>query len=294
MKVLRKDRILNQNLTRYAQTERNVLSIMNHPFIVGLKFAFQTETKLYLIMDYCPGGDLGKLITAKRRLSEDVARIYAAEVLLALEALHQNLIIFRDLKPDNVVLDEDGHAMLTDFGLSKEGVRNNISRSFCGSVAYLAPEMLLRSGHNRTVDWYLFGVLIYEMIVGLPPYFSPKRDELFENIQKAPLRLPKSMSEEAKHLVKMLLCRNPAQRLGAKNDADEIKQHPWFAGLNWNDVMERKLKPPAPLLKKNLTSTLNFAFEDKKVSKETDPKNYIENWSFYTRNGGDIKKPSVN
>lgn len=121
-------------------------------------------------------GDLGKILSRENKLPENVARLYAAEVLLALEDLHKHDIIFRDLKPDNVVIDEEGHALLTDFGLSKEGVANNmICQSFCGSVAYLAPEMLKKSGHSKSVDWYLFGVLIYEMLVGMPPYFSKDR-----------------------------------------------------------------------------------------------------------------------
>jgi len=117
------------------------------------------------------------MLQRERKFTEDRARIYAAEILLALEDLHKRDIIYRDLKPDNVVLDFDGHAQLTDFGLSKEGVEevSKGAKSFCGSVAYLAPEMLRRAGHGKSVDWYLFGVLLYEMVVGCPPYFSPKK-----------------------------------------------------------------------------------------------------------------------
>jgi serine/threonine protein kinase len=126
-----------------------------------------------LILEYCPGGDLGKVLEQEKRFDEARARIYLAEILLALEDLHKRDIIFRDLKPDNVVLDAQGHALLTDFGLSKEGVLDNqAANSFCGSVAYLAPEMLKRSGHGKSVDWYLLGVLLYEMLVGIPPYYS--------------------------------------------------------------------------------------------------------------------------
>ena len=113
--------------------------------------------------------------------------------------------------------------MLTDFGLSKQGVKNNISRSFCGSLAYLAPEMLYRVGHSRMVDWYLLGVLMYELIIGITPYYSSNKEQLFQNIKTGPLMLPKSVSDEAKSLLKQLLCRNPAKRLGANNDASDIK-----------------------------------------------------------------------
>lgn len=177
MKVLNKSKIWGQNLIRYAKTERDVLSNTSHNFIVSLIFAFQTNSKLFLILEFCPGGDLGFLIQKQGKLNEDRARMYLCEVLLAIEDLHRRDIIFRDLKPDNVVLDNEGHAKLTDFGLSKEGVleMNNGAKSFCGSVAYLSPEMLRKTGHGKSVDWYLLGVLLYEMLVGKTPYFSENK-----------------------------------------------------------------------------------------------------------------------
>ncbi len=129
-----------------------------------------------MVMDYCPNGDLKKLLNHYKKLSEEQARTYIGEVALALEALHNENIVFRDLKPENVVLDDNGHAMLTDFGLSKQGVKDNISKSFCVSLAYLAPEMLFRIGHSRMVDWYLLGVLLYELVIGVTPYYSNNRE----------------------------------------------------------------------------------------------------------------------
>ena len=161
-------------------------------------------------MDYAPGGDMGMALANQRRFTVEVARIYAAEIVLALEYLHKQDIIFRDLKPDNVVFDSDGHAMLTDFGLSKTGVgQQDMSQSFCGSVAYLAPEMLRRTGHTRTIDWYLLGVLIYEMLVGVPPYFNTSKTKLFENIQQGPLKIPHTMPHDARQIILLLLNRNP-------------------------------------------------------------------------------------
>lgn len=173
MKVLQKEKILGNNYIKYALTERNVLSYTQHPFIVQLNYAFQTKSKLYLILEYCPGGDIGKLLIKEGKFSEELSRIYIAELILAIQYLHKREIIFRDMKPDNVVIDSDGHCKLTDFGLSKEGIDDNFSaRSFCGSLAYLAPEMLERKGHGKSVDWYLIGVLLYEMLVGKTPYYS--------------------------------------------------------------------------------------------------------------------------
>ncbi len=137
---------------------------------------------------------MGQALTKHRRFDIDIAKIYAAEIVLALEYLHKNEIIFRDLKPDNVVFDEEGHALLTDFGLSKTGMgAASVSNSFCGSVAYLAPEMLRRAGHSKSIDWYLLGVLIYEMLVGVPPYFNPDKAILFKNIEMGPLKIPHTM-----------------------------------------------------------------------------------------------------
>ena len=249
MKVLSKQRILGQNLVRYAKTERDVLSYTKHPFIVSLNSAFQTRTKLFLILDFCPGGDLGRILQKEGRFTEARARAYLCEVLLALEDLHKRDIIYRDLKPDNVVLDDQGHALLTDFGLSKEGVfeGNKGAKSFCGSVAYLAPEMLRKAGHGKSVDWYLLGVLLYEMIVGQPPYFSDSKQELFNNIQRGVLKLPVSMSPEAKNLIVHLLNRNPSRRLGAGSEgAEEIKRHPFFDSIDWKAVANRQLEVPRP------------------------------------------------
>ena len=246
LKVLRKEKILGNNLVRYAFTERNILMSISHPFIVKLNYAFQTPEKLVMVMDFCPNGDLGTQLAREKKFSEEKAKFYLVEVLLALQELHSHGIIFRDLKPENIVLDAEGHARLTDFGLSKEGVGDGqLTKSFCGSVAYLAPEMLRRSGHSRSVDWYLFGVLLYEMIIGAPPYYSSSREQLFNNIQRGKLKIPSTISQEAKNLIKLLLQRDPNKRLGAsKKDAEEVKKDVFFNGVDWSASLAKQIKPP--------------------------------------------------
>ena len=252
MKVLDKCRIAKQNIFKYVLTERNVLSVMHNPFIVKLNYAFQTSEKLFLLLDYCPGGDLSKQLQIQTRFSEEKAKFYICEIILALGELHKNNIIFRDLKPDNVVIDKEGHALLTDFGLSREGVvGKEIAKSFCGSIAYLAPEMLNRCGHGKAVDWYLLGVLFYELLVGVPPYFTANQEQIFRNIQKAELYIPPFISEKAQNLIKSLLKRNPNERLGSKRDVEEIKEHEYFSDVDWQKVYERKYKPPQIYLKSN-------------------------------------------
>ncbi|OMJ68879.1 hypothetical protein SteCoe_33533 [Stentor coeruleus] len=281
MKVLRKDKIMGQNLIKYAKTERNVLSYVKHPFIVGLNYSFQTPEKLFLILDYCPGGDLGFQISREKKFDEFRARIYICEVLLALEELHKRDIIFRDLKPDNIVLDEEGHAMLTDFGLSKEGVYDScMARSFCGSVAYLAPEMIKRQGHGKAVDWYLLGVLLYEMLVGTPPYFSPNRDQLIQNIQSGKLKLPASLSGETKNLLKELMQRDPNKRLGTKRDAEEVKEHRYFTGVNWEIVLRRELKPPMPIRPIVMPAYIPYEKVYGDLSMLKDQSNSVPGWTF--------------
>lgn len=175
---------------------------VTHPFIVKLNYAFQTTSELFLILQYCPGGDLSEYLQIEKRFNEYKSRIYVCEILLALEELHKNGIIYRDLKPDNIVLDDKGHALLTDFGLSKEGVQDyNLTKSFCGSYAYLAPEMVQKVGHGQAVDWYLLGVILYEMLVGIPPYYDNDRDILFYNIVNETLELPSFISYDARDLL---------------------------------------------------------------------------------------------
>ena len=288
MKVLDKNRIAEQNIFKYAMTERNVLSIVHNPFIVKLNYAFQTNDKLFLLLDYCPGGDLSEQLQLQTRFSEEKAKFYLCEVILALGELHKKDIIFRDLKPDNVVIDKEGHAMLTDFGLSREGVYDaKIAKSFCGSIAYLAPEMLSRTGHGKAVDWYLLGVLFYEMLVGIPPYFTNSKEQIFRNIEKADLKIPNFISNKAQKLIKALLKKDPNFRLGSKGDVDEIMKFEYFKDVDWNKVYNRELKPPKNIqdgrqIKMFKEPKLFADDEDDDVGDENgnDDNTKFEGWSF--------------
>lgn len=160
--------------------------------------------------------------------------------------MHKREIIFRDLKPDNVVIDSEGHCKLTDFGLSKEGIDDNISaNSFCGSLAYLAPEMLALQGHGKSVDWYLLGVLMYEMLVGRTPYYSTNKEQLLDNIQNGDLFLPRDLSNQAKSMILQLMDRDPCSRLGSSaRDAESVKEHPFFNGIDWKKVLNKEYPMP--------------------------------------------------
>lgn len=245
MKVLRKNKIIGRNLMRYALTERNLLSYIRHPFIVRLHHAFQTPSCLVLVLQYCPGGNLSALLQREGHLPEVLSKLYTAEVLLALEHLHERNVVYRDLKPENVVLDHEAHAVLTDFGLSKEGVDALYgTKSFCGSVAYLAPEILTRQGHGRTVDLYGLGVLLYEIMEGQPPYYSRDRDTLFRNIVQASLSAAfHHSSSRGQELILALMQRDPTKRLG-KNRTSDVRAHVFFRGLDFEKVLRREVQVP--------------------------------------------------
>lgn len=253
MKVLQKEPIFSKGILRYAVTEKNVQSQMNHPFIVALVCAFQTSHELVLVMSFCGGGTLEKLVKAQGGLPEEMARLYFAEVFLAIEHLHAKDVAYRDLKCENVVLDEQGHAMLTDFGLSKENiVGREATDTFVGSVAFIPPEILNSQRHGKPVDVYGLGVILYEMLTTLPPFYTDDKEEMFQNIKTAPLNIPSFVSEHCGELLKSLLDRDPANRPSTSTRSFAagslgIRHHPWMEKVDFDAVMRRDapvMKPP--------------------------------------------------
>ena len=227
-------------------------------------------------------GDLSRIIKKDGQIPESMAKLYLAEVLLAIEDLHKRNIIFRDLKPENILLDEEGHAILTDFGLSKEDIDDeSITKTFCGSAAYLAPEMISKNGYNKYLDWYLYGLMTYEMLIGEPPYYNSNRKTYYENVKNAELKLPSYLTKDAKDFIMKLLNRVPSQRLGAGvNGTENIKNHPWFKEIDWKIVINRRLKPPKPM-----SPTVAIDKIDEEVFNEG-KKYYVRllNWSFENDN----------
>lgn len=247
LKVLKKDNIIKRNQVEHTKTERSVLGYVKHPFIVGLNMAFQSANKLYFVLDYCAGGELFFHLGKVGKFSEQRSCFYAAEITLAIDYVHALDIVYRDLKPENVLLDSRGHVRLTDFGLSKEGISNSSSgaNSFCGTPEYLAPEILSRQGHGRAVDWWSLGALLYEMLTGLPPFYCRDREKLFEKIRRGTLEYPKYLSARAQQMLRGLLTKDPQRRLGSgPNDAEDIKSQDFFADLNWEKLMNGEVAPP--------------------------------------------------
>lgn len=245
MKVLKKATLKVRDRVR-TKMERDILAEVDHPFIVKLHYAFQTEGKLYLILEFLRGGDLFTRLSKEVMFTEEDVKFYLAELALALHHLHSIGIVYRDLKPENILLDSEGHVKLTDFGLSKESIfEEKKTFSFCGTVEYMAPEVVNRKGHGTAADWWSYGVLMYEMLTGALPFQGQNRKETMNLILKAKLAMPQFLSPEAQSLLRALYKRNPANRLGSgPQGIEELKRHPFFASISWENLYARKVSPP--------------------------------------------------
>jgi p90 ribosomal S6 kinase len=244
MKVLKKATLKVRDRHR-TKMERNILVDVEHPFIVKLHYAFQTAGKLYLILDFLRGGDLFSRLSKEVMFTEEDVKFYLAELALALNHLHSLGIIYRDLKPENVLLDADGHIALTDFGLSKLPLEEGKAYSFCGTVEYMAPEVVNRKGHSFAADWWSFGVLMFEMLTGSLPFQGSNRRDTMTQILKAKLGMPANLSSEAQSLLRALFKRNPANRLGAgPGGVEDLKKHEFFATIDFDALLAKKIRPP--------------------------------------------------
>ena len=264
MKVLQKKVIVQKKEVAHTVGERNILvrtAMTESPFIVGLKFSFQTPTDLYLVTDYMSGGELFWHLQKEGRFNEQRAKFYIAELILALQHLHLHDIVYRDLKPENILLDANGHIALCDFGLSKANLtKNDTTNTFCGTTEYLAPEVLLdEAGYTKMVDFWSLGVLVFEMCCGWSPFYAEDTQQMYKNIAFGKVRFPKdTLSTEGRNFVKGLLNRNPKHRLGATDDAEELKRHPFFADIDWEALTKKLITPPFKPKLKSETDTSNF------------------------------------
>lgn len=244
MKVLKKAYLYRNKHLKYAITECNILKQADHPFVIKMHYSFQTPDNLYMILDYCPGCDLAYHLNKKQIFEEEEAKFFIAEIILAIEYIHSLDVIYRDLKPENILIDEKGHCRLADFGLAKENIgEKDFAKSFCGSPAYLPPEMLYSKGVSKSADIYQIGAVLYEFLVGFPPYYTENIKELYNSIRSARLQVPKYISREAKDLLNQLLNKRPDKRI----TIDKVKQHEFFKGLDWEKLAAMQINPPVHL-----------------------------------------------
>ncbi|CAD8082549.1 unnamed protein product [Paramecium primaurelia] len=248
MKLIEKGPIIQQNKQQIIQNERDIMCLIDDPFVVKMYYAFESRKYFVFVLEYCSGGELFFLLRKIKRMSEKDAFFYFSEICLGMKTLHSNNIIYRDIKPENILIDLDGHIRIADFGLSKPNmIETEDAYSFCGSSEYMAPEMLLKSGHTFQLDLYCLGALLYELVTGLPPFYSRNLEEIYQRILNQKLKFPPQiqLSSSIKHLLTNLLAKNPKDRI---DSIDTLLNHPWMT--QWGDqnlykqIVIKKIRPP--------------------------------------------------
>uniref|UniRef100_A0A1I7TLV3 Non-specific serine/threonine protein kinase n=1 Tax=Caenorhabditis tropicalis TaxID=1561998 RepID=A0A1I7TLV3_9PELO len=238
---------------KHLYDEKKILETVKSPFLCEMHYSFEVDKKLYLVLEFLSGGELFTLLNREERLNEDASRFYLAEMTLALEHLHDNDVIYRDLKPDNIMLDKNGHIKLTDFGLSKFNVPKGKSTStFCGTIEYMAPEIVNKSAYGHSVDIWALGIVMYDMLTGGPPFYGETEEEQIDNIRRGKVRMPSNLSDGGKAFLRSLLIRIPHRRIAIP----EIKNLEFFKIIDWEKLRARDFEPP---FKPNLENELDVS-----------------------------------
>lgn len=241
MKVLRKSEIVRLRQVEHVNAERHILSHVRHPFIVDLFATFQDSLNIYMLLSYVPGGELFTHLRRAQRFTSDVTRFYLANIIIALRYLHSFNIIYRDLKPENLLLDSCGYLRLTDFGFSK--VVDDRTWTLCGTPEYLAPEIIQSEGHGKAADWWACGILCYEMLVGYPPFFDETAYGIYDKILKGNIHWPRTMDRLSRELIKAFLHPDRSKRLGNMiGGTQDVLDHSWFRGVDWDALERREIK----------------------------------------------------
>lgn len=243
MKVLRKSEIVRLKQVEHINSERIILERVRHPFIVELHATYQDQINVYMLLSYIPGGELFSHLRRAGRFSADVTRFYLASIVLAIEYLHSRNIIYRDLKPENLLLDRHGYLRIADFGFAK--VVQDRTFTLCGTPEYLAPEIVLSQGHGKAVDWWALGILGFEMLAGYPPFFDDHPLGIYEKILRGDIAFPSHIDPFAKDLIRGLLTADRSKRLGnLRGGAKDVMGHPWFAGVDWRSLERKEIGAP--------------------------------------------------
>jgi|EP00927_Polykrikos_kofoidii_P069080 serine/threonine protein kinase len=257
LKMLKKVSIIKMKQVDHIRSEKAILAQLNHPFIVNLYGTLQDERYVYLALEYVVGGEFFTHLRKVGRLENDPAAFYAAQIGSIFEYCHSKNIIYRDLKPENILLMSDGYLKLTDFGFAK--CIEHRTYTLCGTPEYIAPEVLLNKGHGKPVDWWTLGILIFEMIVGYPPFVDEDPMGIYQKILSNKISFPKMVDKNAKSLVRKLLTAELSKRFGnLKNGVEDIKQHKWFKDVPWEELLKKTLKAPFMPAVKNEADTSNF------------------------------------
>jgi len=247
LKIMKKSEVIRLKQVEHVKAETQILAMIAHPFIVNLLAAFQDDKKLYVLMEFVNGGELFSYLRREGRLPNDHSAFYSAEIILAFAYLHEKHIVYRDLKPENLLLDAEGHIKVTDFGFAK--IVMDRTWTLCGTPEYLAPEVIQSKGHGKAVDWWALGVLIFEMLAGYPPFHDENPFGIYQKVLAGRIDFPKHFDVKAKDLIKRLLTQDRAKRFGClKNGADDLKKHKWYKAIDWELLVKRE--SPAPYIPK--------------------------------------------
>jgi serum/glucocorticoid-regulated kinase 2 len=273
MKGLKKDVLIEQEQIENTLFEKEILQKIDYTFLCGLIFCFQTIERIYFVMPFLKGGELFQHLRKYKIFPENRVKFYAAQIGLALNYLHNKDIIYRDLKPENILMDENGYLKLTDFGMAQKLNKDEKAIAFCGTPEYLAPEVLTGEGYDKTADWWSFGILIYEMLYGIPPFYKENIEQMYSLIQKGDVKFTKKIeaTDEVKDLIVKLLNKNPKKRLG-NNGFDEIKNHPFFESIDFNELENKNI--PAPFIPK-LNNNVDVQYFDEEFTNEEIANTYI-------------------
>ena len=274
MKSLKKDVLIEQEQIENTLLEKEILQTIDYPLLCGLVFCFQTDERIYFILPFLSGGELFQHLRKFRTFDEEKVRFYGAQIALALEYLHSKGIVYRDLKPENILMDDQGYLKLADFGMAKKLKGDEKAMSFCGTPEYLAPEIITMEGHDKMADWWSFGIFLFEMLCGLPPFYVENLDKMYELIKNSSVKFPRriTLSEEAKDVIRKLLEKNPKKRLGSQSGIEEIKSHPFFASIDFNLVEQKKMKAP---FVPELTNDTDVQYFDEEFTNEEVGMSYI-------------------
>ncbi|KAI8376233.1 camp-dependent protein kinase 9 [Radiomyces spectabilis] len=269
MKVLKKSEVIRLKQVEHLLSEKQILASVRFPFIVDLFCTFQDDVNLYMLLEYVVGGELFSHLRRAGRFTNDMTRFYASEIVLAIEYLHSKDIIYRDLKPENLLVDHQGHIKITDFGFAKKVVDR--TWTLCGTPEYLAPEIIQSKGHGKAVDWWALGILIFEMLAGYPPFFDDNSFGIYEKILAGKVQFPAHFDPLAKDLLKRLLVGDRSKRLGnLKGGSEDVKRHKWFRGVDWLGLLDKNVLAPIVPPYHHPGDTGNFEKYPETVEIETD------------------------
>ncbi|CAG9480821.1 cAMP-dependent protein kinase catalytic subunit, putative [Plasmodium vivax] len=276
IKRFEKSKIIKQKQVDHVFSERKILNYINHPFCVNLYGSFKDESYLYLVLEFVIGGEFFTFLRRNKRFPNDVGCFYAAQIVLIFEYLQSLNIVYRDLKPENLLLDKDGFIKMTDFGFAK--VVDTRTYTLCGTPEYIAPEILLNIGHGKAADWWTLGIFIYEILVGCPPFYANEPLLIYQKILEGIIYFPKFLDANCKHLMKKLLSHDLTKRYGnLKKGAQNVKEHPWFGNIDWVSLLHKNVDVPYKPKYKNVFDSSNFerVQEDltiaDKITNENDP-----------------------